>query len=880
VLSRFRTLLAALWRRRRWEDDLREELESHVRHQADDLVRQGVSPDEASRRARIELGPRETWREGARAAFGLRWIDELRQDVIYTVRTLRRSPGFALVALLSLALGVGANTVVFSIVNTVVLRPPPIAAPDQVSFLQSSFGPTWSFPNYLDLRDRNTSLTGLAAYRFAPMALGGERGTDRIWGYLATGNYFQLLGIRPALGRFFPRDEDRVSGQAALAVLSHAAWRTRFAGDSAVVSRTVRINGLAHTVIGVAPPGFHGVELLYHAELWVPMMMQPQIEAWSWLETRRTYNAMLVGRRKEGVSPAQAEADLSRIVDDLAREFPTANAGLSLRLVRPGLIGDSARRSTTTFLGGIMLLAGLVLLAACANLAGLLSARTADRSREIAVRASIGASRARVLRQLTTETMILSLGAGTLAWIAAREMLSGLSRWELFAGLPLQIAVNPDARVFGFTALASLAIGLACGLLTTRHAWRVDLNTTLKGLSPGRRAARRWPVRDLLLAAQMALACVILTASAASIRGLSRAVTMPLAIEPRGLVVGAFDLGLSQRTEDQGRTLQRSALDKVAALPGIRAAAYASSVPLSIDQSTHRIFSDRESDFSASRAIVASYYNVSPGYFGVAGTPLIAGREFDWRDGPNAPPVAIVNETFAKRMFGTTDAVGRRLRYGEREPAIEIVGVVPDGKYVFLSEEPKPALFRSALQSYSRSFVLLVRSALPEAETAGQLRAAVTSLDPELPIVFVGGASRLIGPAFIPARLATAALGGFGVLALMLAVTGIYGTATHSVSRRVREIGLRTALGARPMQILRFVLGRTAMVLGVGAAIGLGLAVAAGRILAHVVHQASAHDPVVLGAAAASMVAVGIAAAFHPARRALSVGPLRALRVD
>jgi len=880
VLARVRTLVGALLRRRRWEDELADELQSHVEHRSADLIRQGVAPANAVRQARLELGPRDAHRDAARAAFGLRGFDELHQDLRYAIRALVRSPGFALVAVVSLGLGVGINTIVFSVTNALVLRPLPVVAPDQLAFLQTSFGPTLSYPNYRDLRDRNVTFTDLSAYRFARMGLQTEHGTDRIWGYLATGNYFELLGVRPVLGRFFTADEDRVPGGSPLAVLTHASWQSRFGGDPAIIGRTVRINGLGFTVIGVAPPGFTGTEVLYRPEVWVPMMMQPQIEGWSWLEVRETYNAMVIGRRKPTVTSTQAEADLNRILASLAREFPSSSGGLSARAVRPGLVGDTGRRTATAFMGGVMLLAGLVLVAACANLAGLLSARTADRAREIALRVAIGASRSRVLRQLSTETVTLSLGAGAVGWVLARLALRGLSRWQVTTGLPLEVSVEPDWRIFGFALATSVAVGLACGLVAARRAWQVDLNSTLKGVPASSRVRRRWPVRDIALAGQMMLACVILTAGAASIRGLLRAHTMPLGYVPRGLAVAAVDLSLAQLKPDDGRAVQRRTLEAIATLPGAVKVAYANSIPLSPDQSSTVTFSDQAVDFSASRAMRASYYEVSPSYFETVGTRLLAGRDFTWHDDAAAPLVAIVNQTFAHRLFGAGEAVGRRFRYAKGQPTVEIVGVVEDGKYQALTEDPTPALFRPSGQSYNSSTVFLVRSSSSEAAMAGQIRQAITALDSSLPVYSVGSALDLAGFAFIPTRLAAAALSAFGALAVMLALTGIYGMSAYVVSRSVREIGVRTALGAQPMQVLRFVFGRTAMVLGVGSLVGLALAILTGRALANVVYQASAAEPVVLAAAALSMLAVGLAAAVVPARRALSVGPLRALRTD
>ncbi len=879
MLARLGAWWRSVWYRRRFERDLSDELAAHVALRADDLRRQGLTAPEAERRARIELGSKERYREEARMSSGLSMVDQLGQDVRYTLRTLRKSPGFTAVALTSVALGVGANTVVYSIMQALILRPPPIRAPEEVRYLQTSKGAPISFPNYRDLRDGNRSFTGMAAYRLAPMGLETESGTFRVWGYLATGNYFGVLDIQPALGRFFTPEEDRVPGASRLAVLTHSMWKSRFAGDSAVIGRVVRLNGRPYTIIGVASPGFAGVELLFRAELFVPMMMQPEIEGWSWLDERATYNSMVVGRLRPGTTTDRAEADLNTILSQLARELPTTNAGLSIRLVRPGLMGDAGRQPMTAFASGVMLLSLLVLLAACMNLAGLLIARTSDRSREIALRLSIGAARGRVLRQLITESVVLTLGGGGLGWVLAAVALRSLSGWQPSAGIPLQLDVTPDYRVFLAALGATLGVGLWCGLAAGRQAQRVELNAALRN-APSGGSQRSWSTRDIVVAIQMAVAFVLVTASVASIRGLSRAFDLPLGLRRQGLVGAAVDLGLSSRTEAEGRSFQRRTLDRVSGLPGVVSAAFSSTLPLTADQSNTDVFPEQETSFEASHAVGATYYTVSPGYFATVGTEIISGREFTWHDDDRTHRTAIVNQTFARRVLGTTLVIGRRFRLGKAEPPVEIVGLVEDGKYQFLTEDPRPALFRPAAESYDRTMVVVVRSQLPVNEMSAALRGAITEVDPTVPIYNVGGIEQLASFAFIPARAATAALSTFGLLALVLAIAGMYGMAAYAVSRRIREIGVRVALGAKPGQVLWFVFRRATVLLGIGSGVGLLLALLSARILEAVVYQASARDPLVLALTVATLVAAGIGATMHPAHRALSVDPLRAIRSD
>ena len=869
--------LQALWRRDAWERTLDDELQSHMEQRAEDLVRSGVAPREAQRRARLELGSREHYREECRRSFGLRWFDELRQDVRYALRTLRKSPGFSTVAVLSLAMGIGANTVVFSVVNTLVLRGLPVQTPDQLYFVQPGNSATHSYPNYRELRDRNTTFSGMIGYRMAPMAVQTQDGARRLWGYLATGNYFDVLGVRPVLGRFFHAEDDLRPGASPYAVLSFAVWQGRFNGDPAIAGKTVRINALPYTVLGVAPRGFFGTEMFYWPDVWVPMTMQPVIEGHSWLENRSTSNTMIVGRLKNGVTRQQAEANANGIAQSLIREFPTENAGLKFRLTRPGFVGDMLRGAVEAFLAGVMALAGLVLLAACANLASLLAARATDRHFELAIRLSIGAGRGRILRQLLTEALFISMLGGAAGLALAFGLLQLIAHAPHPIDFPINLEFALDGRVLLFACAASIATGLIFGVAPARRAVRTDPNGALRNTAAGSGPHRRWAGRDLLLAAQVALCCFLVTACFVSVRGLARAFDTPVGIDRRGLNVAAFDTGLAHYNADEGARFQRRALDAAAQLPGVTAAAYGNSVPLWIDQSSTTVFAEGATDLRLFRGITAAHYNASPGYFAALGTRMVAGRDFTWHDDRAASLVGIVNERFARMVLGTRDAVGRRYREGSG-PLVEIVGMVEDGKYESLTEQPKPALFRPAAQSYNDSTVLLVRSRLPEAVAAAQLRRTMSSLDPQLPVYALGSVNQLLGLAYFPARAATVALGAFGLLAVMLAVTGVYGLAAYTVSRRVREIGVRVALGAQPWQVLRSVMGRTGVLLLAGSAAGLAMGMAGTRLLASIVYHATPRDPVVLGAVAATMVLVAIVAAWVPARRAVSVDPIRSLR--
>lgn len=803
----------------------------------------------------------------------------LLEDFRYALRMLGKSPGFTAVAVLTLALGIGANTAVFSVVNTLILRPLPVERPSELVFLENArYGPSQSFPDYRDLRDRNQVFAGLVGYRMAPMELETDRGAERIWGYLATGNYFGVLGVKPALGRFFNQNDDAHPGASPYAVLSYGAWQARFGGDRAIVGKTIRINRLPYTVFGIAPPDFHGTELFYWPEVWVPMMMEPRIEAGNpWLDNRATWNTFVIGRLKPNVSPAQAEANLNSVAAEMTRQFPNENDGLHFKLSKPGLVGDLIGGPAKAFALGVLLLASLVLLAACTNLAGMFTARANDRQRELAVRLAIGASRGRVVRQVLTETLVLSLAGGGAGYLLASFISSAVSRMQAPMDFPMQFNVTVDWRVFLFALAGSI---VAAGLSGSAPAWRAsitDPNVALRGASTA--WGGRLALRDLLVVVQVALCFVLVSASFLSLRGLRQALQMNLGFQPQRVSTAAFELGLAGYAKERGRAFQRQALEAVRQLPGVESAAYSNSVPLSLDQSHTSVFPADKTDLRPSDGIGVVYYQVSPEFFAALGTKLLAGREFTWHDDSKSPPVAIVNLAFAKRVFHDENAVGKRFPSYPGHP-VEVVGLVEDGKYENLTESQQPVVFWPILQDYNSTTTLEVRSSLPARQMVSEIRGAIAKLDPELPLYGVGGLEQMLGIAFLPMRAAAMALGAFGVLAIMLAATGIHGLVAYAVSRRTHEIGIRMAIGARPIEILRVILGKTAALLFFGSLIGFALALAAGRVISSIVYEAEPRDPLVMASVWLAIALLGLFASWSPARRATRVDPLVALHYE
>ena len=799
----------------------------------------------------------------------------------YALRVLSRSPGFTLVAVLSLALGIGVNALVFSVVNALMLRPLPVEHPEQLFFLQSpTGGVTHSYPAYHDYRDRNQTFAGLVDYRVSPMELESRDGANRVWGYLASGNYFDVLGVHPFLGRFFHQDDDLHKGASPYAVLSYSCWQGRFGGDPNIAGKTISINRQPFTVLGVAGSSFHGTELFYWPEIWVPIMMEEQIEVGNpWLEERSTKNTWMIGRLKPDVSPAQAAANLNTLGADLARQYPASDSDSHFKLAKPGLVGDTLGAPARAFSIGVLILACLVLLAACTNLASLLTARASDRQREIAIRLSIGATRWRIVRQILTETVVLSILGGAAGYGLAVFLSRLLSKWHAPMDFPVQIDVNPDWRVFLFGCAASLLAGILFGTAPAAQASRTDANAILKGEQKTWRRTRL-AMRDVLVVLQVALCFVLVSGCLLSLRGLQQAMGLRLGFQPQGVSVVGFDLGLSGYSEEQGRNFQRRALEALEQLPGTISAAYSNSVPLSVDESESTSYSEDIPNPRPADGISAAFYEVSPQFFKTMGIQLLAGREFDWHDDRKAPLVAVINQTFARQIMHTENPLGKRFRFGLGGKLRQIIGLVEDGKYESLTESPKPAVFQPILERYNPTTTLIVKSSVPETQMVPEMRQAIARLDPHLPFFGTGSLEQMLGFAFFPTRAAAVALSAFGVLAIMLAATGIHGLVSYAVARRVREIGIRIAVGARPAQVIRLVLGRLMVLLIVGATLGLALALAAGQVLASIVYQASPRDPEVLAAVILTVALIGLLASWAPMRRALRVEPTVALRVE
>lgn len=881
VLAYFRSLAARFFHRSQIEEDMEEELRSHIQHRADDLERSGLHRAEAERRARIEFGGHGRFKEECREAIAGNFIETLVQDLRFSLRVLRKSPGFTTVAVLTLALAIGANAVVFGVLNGLILRPLNVPQAESLYGTEYGDGSGWqSYPNYRDLRDRNRSFDDLAAFGFAFVGLDTGNDPSGAMGFATTGNYFDVLRIRPYLGRFYSSRDERGPNSAPYLVLTYGYWHSRFQDDRGVVGRVVRLNKHPFTIVGVAPPGFHGTLLFVHPDFFMPIVNQEQADGEPLLNVRGTENGLFeaFGHLKPGVTPAQAVADVNAVGAYLEKIYPKEFVHKSSSLSPTGL--TSFRRPLQAFVVGLMLLAGLILLAACANLGSLFAAHAADRSREVALRLALGSSRSRVLRQLLTEAGLISLVGGAAGLLGTVVLLRWLSAWSPFPGIPVRLPIGPDATVYVVALALALLSGFLFGIVPVRQVLRTDPYQIVKA-GPTGRSGRSMPVRDALLVLQIAICAVLVTSSMVAVRGLARSLYGNFGFD-RNTMLANVNLAKAGYRVAGAPDMQRRMIDALETIPGVERAGLVNNYPPLVYGAGSRadVFKDETRDLSQSNVAAMPFrYDISPGYFRAAGTSLLAGRDFTWHDDQHAPPVAVVNRAFAGMFFGSVpNAVGRcyRMQDGGR---VQVVGVVEDGKYMSATEDQQPAMFLPFLRSPSIQVYLVVRSRRDSHELAAAIRSRLRELDAGLPLN-TSTWNNLLDVVLFPSRVATVALGVLGMMGAMLSITGIFGMAAYSVSRRLKELGIRLALGAQRKEVLQTALGRAVKLLAVGSAAGLVLGILASRVLASIVFQATPRDPLVLTGAVLAMLLLGLLATWIPAQRALSIDPVKLLREE
>ena len=658
----------------------------------------------------------------------------LRATFATAVRQLRRSPGFALTAILTLALGVAANVVVFGVLNALLLRPLNVAGADNLfQVVQQPEGyRTQSYPDYVDYRARNKGFRDLLAYRLNMLAFSAGATAEKRWMYEVSGNYFDMLKVQPQLGRVLHESDEHGPNSVPYIVLSDAFWRSRFHADPHVVGTTVNLNKHPFTIIGVAAQGFYGTELFIRPDFWIPMVNEEQVNGFNYLDKRFSHGLSVVGAIRPGVTPKLALDDLNSVAHQLAKEYPAYDDALSARLIKPGLMGDMGG-AARPFLSGIMLLALLMLAAACTNLAGIFAARAADRARELAIRLSIGSTRLRILRQVLTEALLVSVAAGLIGTLVASALLDSLSRWQPFAEFPIHLTVAADARVYAIAFLLSMVSGLLPGLLPARQIWQTNAMQAMKSGGTVPSLPHRLTLRDLLLCVQIALCALLVTASLVSLRGMQRSLHAPIGFAPQGAVVAGTDMHMAGYTDESALPVQRRMIEQAGRIPGVSFAGTIDEPPLSTGGGSTPVWREGSTDLRLSNSALAPhYFSISPGYLQAAGTRLLAGRDFTWHDDQTKPKVVLVNQTFAQKMFGKVDAVGRHF-LGSDKSLYEVVGVVEDGKYESLTEDPTAAMFYPLAQVNAGDTTVVVRSQLTPSETAAALNQVLASVDPSLP---------------------------------------------------------------------------------------------------------------------------------------------------
>jgi len=895
LLARLRSLVTNLLASRRVEADLDDELRAALDQLTEEKMAAGLNPAAAQREARLELGGVEQVKEEVRAARAGAWIATWGQDVRYGVRALARSPGFAAVVILVLGLGIGANTAIFGLVNSLLYKPlPGVHDPEGLIWLRSS----WSYPDFLELRARGEVFSGVAALGgTSRFALGTAGSIELVSGEFVTAGAFAVMGADIALGRGFVPEDD-VAAAAPVTVLSDTLWRRRFGADPGVIGRTIRVNGAALRVAGVAARGFLGPEVGLPRELWVPMALHARLAATSddrpvgdALADRSSIWLNVIARLREGVTLPEAQAATYAIAGQIAdahgdRDRARRLEAATLLPVIGGL--DPRDRLEAVWVAAfLMVLVGLVLLVACANVAGLLLARALTRVKEMGIRRALGATRPRLVRQLLTEGLVLALlggGAGLVLAGWTNELLVALVRRTPIAPPDLGL----DRRVLGFTLAVSLLTAVVAGLAPAVQVSRIDPMAALRNQGG---LGTRSRLRRALVVTQVGLSLLFLIGAGLFARSLLRVGSVDPGFVVENGLTATIDPGTLRYPLEHGLALERRLLATIEALPGVERASAVRYPPFSFASAQGQVYPG--TDLASEDGAVSAGLNlVGPGYFATMGIPVARGRELVAEDDGSAPRVVVVNEALARRLFPGGDAIGRHVRVGRDAPPAAIVGVVaeaasgtaapPQARAVIdlTHERDRPFVYRPLYQSYQGSLTLVVRARPGARDVAAAVSGAIRAVDPDLGVTEVKTLAEHVDLALLPARLCAALLAGFGLLALGLAAIGLWGLMSASVKRRTHEIGVRVALGATRADVLRLVVGDGVRVVAIGVGLGLGLALLTTRFLAGLLYGVSPVDPTTFVVVSTLFLGVALVATAVPALQATRVDPMVALRAE
>ena len=860
-------------------DDLDRELRAHLDFEADEHRERGLNAADAEFAARRALGNVTHIKEDVRAVSPWSVVDDLAQDLRYGLRMLRKHPGFAIVAALTLALGVGATTAIFSVVDAVLLRPLPYADADRLATVWEhvdlpAYKNAQNTPapgNFRDWREQNSTFVDLAATSTGAWSLTGAGEPARVTVERTTASLFTLLQIEPMLGRIFTPDEDTAS-PSRVVLLSHALWVDRFGSNASIVGQTIRLYDEPYTVVGVMPRGFHFPDR--DDQVWVPLGLTRDQ-----LANHGSHFLRVIGRLKPGVTIAQAQADLETIASRLMKQYPQSNTGVGVSIIslRDHIVGD-VRQPLVIMLGVV----GFLLLMVCANVGNLLLARASAREREFAVRAAVGASRTRLAAQMLAESALLAFIGGAAGLALAMWGVRAL-RWLAPASLPRldNLAINPKVAVFNF--IVAIAAGVLCGVMPAWQSRRDDLHDALKDETRGSATHARLRARNLLVVVETALGVVVLVGAGLLLRSFVQLTRVPVGFKSEKLLTFRVALPPARyRTAARRAGFYKQVADRLRALPGVESAAAISFVPLSMQGRTTGL--SIEGDASNAAVRFGDFRSVSPGYFGVMSIPLIEGRDVAWTDTQDATLAVVVSQTMARTFWPNQDAVGKRLklgRPGDKVPWMTVAGVVGDVRQLDLVRTPRPAMYFPALQDEATGDTLrdwVVRTSADPMTIAASVRTVVWAVDSSLPVTRVQTMDDVRSASTASQQFNLLLVGLFGVLALVLAAVGVYGVTAYGVSQRTRELGIRAALGARRGTLLRLVLGHGARLAIAGLALGTLAALALTDFMSTLLFGVGARDPITFAGVCALLLFVSLAASFVPAWRATRVDPASALR--
>ncbi len=812
------------------------------------------------------------------------------QDLRYAGRTLWKSPGFTLVAIFSLGLGIGLNTAIFSFVNVILIRPlPVIKEQDRLVWLRAPI----SYPDYNDYRSLSQSFDGMVAITGTSdfsIDRGGE--PELVKGEYVTENYFEVLRVAAVKGRTFVAQEGQIPTP--VMVLSEHLWRTRFNSDPNIIGKQISLNGIAFTVIGITPTGFIGTEVGLDRELWVPLAMSATLNPpdttraadpiKNRLENRNSHSLAVFARLKPGVTLEQADKDLTTLARNVAEAYSgkvSAETLRSVQLLRMSGGMDPRDQQEALPLAGIAMgVVGIVLLIACLNIASLLVARAAIRQRETAIRQALGASRPRLIRQWLTESVVLGIAGGTVGLLLglwSNQLLISYLQATPLASLNLKL----DWHVLAFTFAVSIITGIVFGLAPALQASRLDLVTALKSERVFLRGRHSSRLRTLFVTAQVALSVVLLIGAGLFLRALQTATTIDPGINVDRVLTVPLNLGLLRYKETDGQNFYSNLLSRVAAQPGVESVSIVRFPQLGFSFAQFEVFTEDRNNGQPDEGGSTGFNVVGPGYFTTMQTPLLRGRDFTEADRQGAPGVVVINATLASMLWNGADPLGKRISLtGPKGPFLEIVGVTRDGKYRSLGESPQPYVYQPVFQSYDPKMTMVIRTTGEPLSVTAAVREQIRILDPNLPVSDIKTLRDQLNFSLFPSRIAALTLGGFGVLALILAAIGIYGVVSYAVARRTHEIGIRIALGAKELSVLRLVIREGLFVVAVGLVVGLSLALVTTRLIEGFLYGVAATDAITFLTVPIVLGVVAVLASYLPARRATKVDPLVALRYE